>query len=156
MLDGASDLDNRVDAGGPAQQQCVLGDGRHALLDGQLKLGNRLDGAHDFKAGLLVGAPGFVERAVGNGHHPHSGSGINDLQGYAAGHEAGPDQPHPNGPPLAVQALQGSVNDDHDALSLRMKLGQWRSLSDMSSTGTGQSMAKAGSSWRAPCSAAGV
>ena len=46
MLDGAGDFDDRVDAGGAAQQHRVLGDGRHAGLDGQLQLRDGLDNAN--------------------------------------------------------------------------------------------------------------
>src|SRR5690606_332184 len=101
------------------------------------------------------GALGVGGRAVGDPRQDHSGRRVLDLVGHAAGHEAGGDHRHPYGTSLAVALRQRGVDDDHGlapgwsagaSAPAAWKGGQLASLSEMTLTSAGHSIAKRGSS----------
>src|SRR5690606_41127728 len=112
-------------------------------------------------AGLAVGALGVGRRAVGDACQDHAGRRVRDLVGHAPGHEARADHGHPHWAALGLAARQRLVDDDHDFASVAAepavvvwaspavsssKGAQLASLSEMTFTSLGHSMAKRGSS----------
>ena len=154
VLDGAGHLDQAVDALRVGEQIGIGGDAGPPCGDGVLEVGEPLH-AHRRRARLHEGALRVPDRAVGDRHEAHSRDGVDDLVGDAAGHEPRADHSHTDRAALRLPPAERGVDDDHEACAAP-KSGQAASLSEITSTGTGQTMPSAGSSYRMPRSASGA
>ena len=97
-----------------------------------------------------------INGPVGDAGQALAGGGGDELASHAStqgsgSHEADLDRVAGGG-----ARLQGTIDDDHVGSSARGSIGQPRSLSEMCTAGSGQAMARAGSSKRSPRSCSGL
>ena len=148
VLDRTRHLENAVDALRVAEDERVVGVGRHAAAHRLAEGGHAVDGHRTLHAGVLVDAASSVRMPIRDGDELHPAGRVEDLVGHALGHEPRADHGEADRLARRLALAERLVDHDHRAafVPATWNWGHEASFSEMISISRGHSIPNAGSS----------